>query len=67
MDAETKRPGGRGRVRLNADNRGGGRQKLAKFCGRLLWMTHYEIYGNNYIYYILSDNSIYSSYILHTY
>ena len=36
------RPGGGGR--LNADNcgQGGGGQKLAKFCGRLLWMAPYQ-------------------------
>ena len=40
MDVDAKRPGGGGR--LNADTWGQGReggQKLAKSCGRLLWMA----------------------------
>ena len=41
MDADAKRLGGGGR--LNADNGSRG-EKLAKSCGRLLWMTPYRIY-----------------------
>ena len=39
MDVDAKRPGeGVGSIQTPADNGGGG-QKLAKFCGRLLWMA----------------------------
>ena len=38
MDVDAKHPGGGGR--LNVDNcRQGEGQKLAKSCGRLLWMA----------------------------
>ena len=60
MDADTKRAGEGGR--LNADNCGQWTeecQKLAKSCGRLLWMAPYQ-----FLSFYKSSNFFYNLYVL---
>ena len=50
MDSDAKRPGGVGR-RVNpgtCGQRGRAGQKMAKFCGRLLWIAPYDIILENF-------------------